>query len=180
MGVRLGTTHMKTLFKLYEMAEKHNCYILMGVDDIYDNEDCDMDYIAKRGDMSDKVRKEIENNLYIEEARTIGYSYWFELVDKRDKEHIKYNNLEYKDYSTWFRYDENDVDSLSKEAQEWLEENDEYQDGSIYQNCAHQEMNGWEGVDTSEINVYREGMLLKFFGDLVCDYLGEERIYEVY
>lgn len=29
-------------------------------------------------------------------------------------------------------------------------------------------------------SVYREGMALKFFGDLVCDYLGEERIVRTY
>lgn len=29
-------------------------------------------------------------------------------------------------------------------------------------------------------SVYREGMALKIFGDLVCDYLGEERIVRTY
>jgi len=55
---------------------------------------------------------------------------------------------------------------------------------------------GWQGIDFSDsptiINgfgnetkvvdyrVYREGMALKFFGDLVCDYLEEPRIVESY
>ena len=38
---------------------------------------------------------------------------------------------------------------------------------------------GFDGVSTY-INVYREGMALKFFGDLVCDYLGEPRIIRTY
>ena len=37
---------------------------------------------------------------------------------------------------------------------------------------------GFDGLEHP--SVYREGMALKFFGDLVCDYLGEERIVRVY
>lgn len=31
-----------------------------------------------------------------------------------------------------------------------------------------------------DFRCYRPGMALKYFGDLVCDYLGEERICRVY
>ena len=37
---------------------------------------------------------------------------------------------------------------------------------------------GFNGLEHP--NVYRAGMALKFFGDLVCDYLKEERIVRSY
>ena len=179
MGIRLGTVHISTLAKLHQIAEKHNCYIAMGVDDVHDNEECDMNSIAKRTDMSDEIKRELEYSLDKTGEGQSGYRYWFELIDKRSSQ-TKHNYIEYQDIDTWFSYDPKDIDELSEETQEWLEENDEYENGVIWQRCDSQSISGWEGVDTSEINVYREGMLLKFFGDLVCDYLGEERIVEVY
>ena len=69
--------------------------------------------------------------------------------------------------------------SLKDETRDFFSVNESWE-WALFKETADQRIHGFEGVDTSEINVYREGMTLKFFGDLVCDYLGEERIKEVY
>lgn len=48
----------------------------------------------------------------------------------------------------------------------------------IYCRLGETEVTGFPNQERP--NVYREGMALKFFGDLVCDYLGEERIARTY
>ena len=49
---------------------------------------------------------------------------------------------------------------------------------TLYRSFGETKVTGFPGQERP--NVYREGMALKFFGDLVCDYLGEERIVRTY
>lgn len=175
----LGEPHIKTLTKLYEMAKKHDCVIAMSIEPISDS-DVDFDIIVDKGDMNEEIKEDIQENLELKDCNTSGYKYTFELIDKRDSQHYKYNTLTYFDISTSFKYAEFLYRTLNEETQEWLDDNDNYDDNYIFYHSEDQRMQGWEGIDTSFVNVYREGMLLKFFGDLVCEYLGEEKIQEVY
>lgn len=177
--MRLSGIHMKTLMKLNEMALKHNCYITMGVDVINDA-NCNMDVIQKVTNMSDGVREDIANNLNIKSEHTSGYNYYFELIDMRENAKTKHNILTYIATDTYFSYDVNDLGYFEEDVQEYFLDVDSEEHGYISACNFDQTIQGFAGVDTTEINVYREGMLLKFFGDLVCDYLGEERIKEVY
>jgi len=177
--IYLGEPHIKTLTKLQAIAEKYNSSISITVEPISDN-DVDFDIIVEQGDMTETVKNDIQENLWIKECRTNGYKYTFELIDRRNVKATKYNTLTYFSIDTSFKYDEYGIDDLLIESQEWLSDNDDYGDGYIYYSTTDQKIDGWEGVDTSFVNVYREGMLLKFFGDLVCEYFGEEKIQEVY
>lgn len=177
MSIYFGSSHIKTLIKLQELAKKHNCSIDFGVDIVNDDDCCDWDILAKSYDMPDTVREDFVDNLYINKSGTNGYNYWFELRDDRNKDKTEYNTLTYSNLYMYAEYD--DIDDLSDESREWLEDNISYP-GFLDNDYEHTIIRGFKGVDRSNINVYREGMTLKFFGDLVCDYLGEERIVEVY
>lgn len=79
--------------------------------------------------------------------------------------------------------DIDDDNPLSKETEEFLEDNDyeSSDDGGkrlLYVSFSETKIKGFDKQEHP--SVYREGMALKFFGDLVCDYLGEERIVRVY
>ena len=179
MSIYFGSPHIKTLIKLQELAQKHDCTISFGVNVINDTDECDWDILAKQYNMSDSVREDLEDNLEITKSETTGYHYWFELRDHRDKDKTIYNTLVYTDLNIYVSYDYINTDNLSDESREWLEDNNDYEGylGGYYDDTT---IKGFKGVDTSDIGVYREGIALKYFGDLVCDYLGEERIVEVY
>ena len=174
MGIEFYDAHMKTLNKLYEMAKKHECIINFGMNDIHE-EAFDWILFAEQNHIeNDDVMQDLVDNLDTYRDTTYGASYWFELYDSNTG---KRNIINYCDYVSYCNYEE--PYKCSDEAVEILEE---FSDYSHYLECRCATTNfyGWEGVDTSEAQVYRSGMLLKFFGDLVCDYLGEERIKEVY
>ena len=176
MNIRMSATHVKTLCKLKELAEKHDCEIRVGMNSRNQVDTVDWDLIKKHTGSSDDVIDELQDVLFTDGSIYQFEEYWFELYDKVKKTH---NILSYIEEQTSFCYQVDDEDDLSEAAHEWIELNIEYTGsygcGRIYDNIY-----GFEGIDTSFVNVYREGMLLKFFGDLVCDYLGEERIHEVY
>ena len=179
MNIVLGQAHIKTLAKLQALAEKHNCLISFGTNYNNDLEADFEDFNCYYDDLTYKVRDELLNEVAVISVRTLTSNYWFELYDGNKN---KYNNLTYTEIEGYAEFDNRyDNDDISEETQEFIENHMEDYGNLILQfNTAKQTIKGFEGVDQSQINVYREGMLLKFFGDLVCDYLGEERIHEVY
>ena len=74
-------------------------------------------------------------------------------------------------------------ETVDDETQEWIDENCEdgwgTNDYSFYDDGDYTKVIGFKGVKT-KVNVYREGMAVKNFGDLVCDYLHEPRIIKNY
>ena len=105
----------------------------------------------------------------------------FELVEHLDDGHWKYNQMVYNVYFIQFELRENIYPDIDEELQEWLDENCEigYRDYYFYDEGAYTKVYGFNGVET-KVNVYREGMAVKNFGDLVCDYLHEPRIIKTY
>lgn len=181
MNITLGQAHIKTLIKLQAIAEKHNCSISFGTTDNDDSEADFEDFKDYYDELTDKICSEMVDNLQAISVRLFTSNYWFELYDGNKN---KYNNLTYTTIEGYAEFDEDyNSDDISEETQEFIANNmEEYDYGNpiLQFNSSKQTIRGFEGVDKSQINVYREGMLLKFFGDLVCDYLGEERIVEVY
>ena len=80
-----------------------------------------------------------------------------------------------------FRFDE---DTPSDELIEWLQLHDHLWGTEVY--TIHESHNptiihGFGNEKRIEdFRCYRSGMAVKFFGDLVCDYLGEPRVNRVY
>ena len=165
------------------LAEKHGCSISFGVNDFDD-----FTGYEKFTDYSENIIEELREQGYFwtdtEKGSAMGF--WFELFDPNNEE-LHYHNLTY--FTGWqaVEYELNDdVDDdnpLSKEAEEFLEDNtyEECDYGGkrlLYTSFSETNIKGFKGQEHP--SVYREGMALKFFGDLVCDYLGEERIVRVY
>lgn len=172
MNIRINPVHINTLFKLKELAEKHNCVIYCGVNNFTDK---DVDWtILEKSYENKNITKEL-SELYLENECSVSTSYYYTLYDKNNN---TYHSLTYTEAEVSFRYDD-DIWYIDKEALEWLKENSPCSNIMIY-STNYQTIQGFNNVDKKKIYVYREGMLIKFFGDLVCDYLGEERIQEVY
>lgn len=176
MNIRLNTAHMETLCKLNELAKKHNCVINFGLNNNSDT-DLDQDLLTEKGGLSKKLLNEFMS-LDLGNTFSQNSSYYFTLYDKTNK---TYHTLSLYEAMTSCFFDESDTDS--EELLEWLEDysHESWLSNKYFcYNTSYQVIQGFDNIDKTNINVYREGMLLKFFGDLVCDYLGEERIQEVY
>lgn len=170
----LGKPHMDTLNKLYNMAKKHNCLITFSMEPIYE-EAFDWELFAEQNKIdNDEIMQDLVDNLVAIRECTYGATYTFELFDETTREH---KVLTYYDYTSYIQYEE--PWGCSDDTVEVLDEHSTYSHG-IELHSSDTKFYGWGDIDTKEFTVYRDGMMLKFFGDLVCDYLGEERIQEVY
>ena len=183
MHVMFTETHLETLCELKALAEKHNCSIRFGVH----NSSGFIDYEKFIG-YSKNIIEELQKHGVFCDGTQQGTltDLWFELFDpnnaKRYYHGLRYSKglqvVEYK-----FDDDIDDDNPLSKEAEKFLEDNHykEFADCEqkiLYVSFSETKISGFEKQEHP--NVYREGMALKFFGDLVCDYLGEERIVRTY
>lgn len=176
MNIRLSSTHLKTLTKLHEMAEKHNCLISFGINNQSDT-DLDDELLIEKAGLSKKLYNKL-TELTLKNVHSQNQQYYYTLFDKNNR---TYHSLSLYQASISFFYNEDDTDS--DKLLSWLEDysNESWlSERFFYYSTDYQTISGFDNVDKTNISVYREGMLLKFFGDLVCDYLGEERIQEVY
>lgn len=183
MDVYFGSVHLQTLCDLEQLANKHNCFIHFGVNQ-HNSEDID---IESDFGCSPEIIEELEEKGYFDsgEQRFEATTLWFELFDNNNCTH---HQLEYIDGYERAEYIVNKFEELSDEAENFLDEAsgddggyNPYCDSDIrtlYRSFAGTKITGFPGQEHP--SVYREGMALKFFGDLVCDYLGEERIVRVY
>lgn len=178
MNITFGQAHIRTLIKLQALAEKHNCSICFGTNYSFDADADIEDFKPYFDDLTDEVIEDINDNLIKQRIDITSSHYWFELYDRNTS---KSNSLTYTETRGYAQY-EGSCDSLEDKTEIFFENNgaDWSDDYIIHFYRDSQTIQGFKDVDQMQINVYREGMLLKFFGDLVCDYLGEERIHEVY
>ena len=78
-------------------------------------------------------------------------------------------------------------DELSEKARDWLldnSRNDEYgyadaDEYFMFVDTSKEEVHGFKDIK-KEGHIYRPGIMLAVFTQLVCDYLGEERIQRTY
>lgn len=184
MNIDFYSSHMDTLADLMRLAEKHNCCIRFGFDASSERE-IDKDILKKCG-LADALFQELEEQMTISDCQSNFGKVWFELYDKTAN---TINILTYIQSSTYFSVEkiselEFRYEYPSNELVEWLEENDECLEADNY--IIHQAYNptiihGFGNEKRVEdFRVYRSGMALKYFSDLVCDYLGEPRINRVY
>lgn len=184
MNIDFSGSHMDTLADLMRLAEKHNCCIRFGFDASSERE-IDEDILEKYG-FTDALLQEMDDQMIIEDSQSTFSKVWFELYDKTRN---TTNTMAYIESGTYFSVERiSELDFRHKypsnELMEWLEENDECWEADNY--IIHKSHNptiiyGFGNEKRVEdFRVYRSGMALKYFSDLVCDYLGEPRIYRVY
>lgn len=177
MNIDFNSSHMKTLAELQALADKHNCIIRFGVnsnslqaEDATDLLNCPED-----------IKEELNENCDFGLEYGSTFSVWFYL---RDKEHETDNGLDYSNIQALFRCKLYSYATLSEKAQKWLEENmcdwcDDFENCFLAIDKQKEKTYGFEGV-TQQGWCYRTGMILAVFAQLVCDYLGEERIKRTY
>ena len=178
MSIDFYNSHIETICDLKALADKHNCKISFGVRS-------DSRHELSLDECDEFFPEEIIEDLKRCGDITVGHSdatyLWFELYDRNNS---KYHVLTYIDGYYYIEYDRFYSEEVTEETQKWINENvadwsDPTDDHLIF--CGSfggPEISGFNGAECP--NVYREGMTLKFFGDLVCDYLGEERIVRTY
>lgn len=181
MNIEFMSAHMETLMELKQLAEKHGCRITFGVDSWTG---VDPEFEEFDGYTSE-IYKELNDKGTFYGGVIDTTKFWFQLCDPNNKER-RYHYLEYSEGEQMITYELLSFEELSKKAEEFIEENraEWDEDGTIDDKVilstrlGGTTIKGFDGLEKS--NVYREGMALKFFGDLVCDYLGEERIVRTY
>ena len=181
MNIDFGSNHMETLVDLQALAEKHNCKITFGFDSHHET-DIDED-ILKKHSFTDEDIDFIRNNMNVNSCDSTFDRMWFELYDKNNK---TYNNMIYIESSTYLvvEIDDYSLEYPSDELTAKLEEHDEMTEIGAYTIIESYNPTIIHGFGNKEkvedYRVYRSGMALKFFGDLVCDYLNEPRIQRTY
>ena len=181
MNIDFYDQHCETLCELIQMAKKHQCKIKFGFRNDNSN-DLDLDILLENGFTQD-LGEEFLDNIDVRDVNCNYNCIWFELYDTRDKTH---HSLEYSDNMVSFYFDDTyDSDMVSEDLINLIDEvKSEYVPEFIQLRGGGTKIFGFteeskdEWVQTNE--VYRRGMALKFFGDYVCDYLGEEKIVRVY
>lgn len=181
MYIDFYNQHCETLCELIQMAKKHQCSIKFGFRSDTGS-DLDVDILLENG-FTQELGEEFLDNIDVRDVNCNYNCIWFELYDTRDKTH---HTLEYSDNNVSFYFDDTyDSDIVSEDLINLIDEvKSEYIPGFIQLrgggtkifNFSEESKDEW--VQTNE--VYRSGMALKFFGDYVCDYLGEEKIVRVY
>ena len=181
MNIEFTSAYVETLSELKALAEKHGCRITFGVDS-WTGVDPEFEEFSN-------YTSEIYEELYDKGSFSNGVidmtKFWFQFYDPNNKDR-KYHYLEYSEGEQTITYELLSFEELSEEAENFIEENraDWYDDSPIddevvlFTRIGGTTIKGFDGLEHP--SVYREGMALKFFGDLVCDYLGEERIVRNY
>ena len=181
MNIEFTSTHLETLMELEQLAEEHGCKITFGVDSWAG---VDPEFEEFDGYTSE-IHEELNDKGIFSNGVIDTTKFWFQLQDPNNKER-QYHYLEYSEGEQVITYEPYAFEELSEEAEEFIAENRADWDDSgtiddkvvLFARLDGTAIEGFEGLDRP--NVYRAGMALKFFGDLVCDYFGEERIRRVY
>lgn len=172
MSIYFSSSHIKTLSELQAIAEKHNCRIIFGVDTGTNHPD-DFEITDLMIERVDNLRILAENNITIYSGINDMFTMFFELITKEGE----YNILKYESYSGYVNFDEDEIEDLPDEIKD--EFYTEYSDDYDYFSFTNTEVYGFENVK-HEPNIYREGIMLREFANLVCDYLKEPRIVRNY
>lgn len=176
MEINFGEPHMRTLKKLNEMAEKNGCVIRFGFNSEVSS-DVDEDLISKK---DKKVFKRLEFGFDPEQSSTDTSKVYFEL-DTKDGTCLI--SLVYAEKSTFFKLSDSDIEELEGGGVET-----EYMDGSIEGNNGLFQYNDspttiWikgRKEPIKDYRVYRPGMALKYFSDIICEHFNEPQIEETY
>lgn len=186
MNIDFCNSHMETLADLMKIAEKHNCAITFGITS-HSDRDIDEDVLKKNG-FTSELLEELKCKMTVKDSVSSYDNAWFQLYEKNTK---TYHTMAYIENSAYvivekldeleFRFDDEEP---SDELIATLEKLDEMLEIGVYTINEHYNPTIIHGFGNKEkvedYRVYRPGMALKFFGDLVCDYLKEPRIKRCY
>lgn len=189
MNFEFYEAHIKTICDLQALAEKHNCKLAFGTRSDSFNDEIDESFLEEYLNCPEDIAEEICEKCSFEDIRGDYTNSFFELYDKTKE---KYNTLTYFTISVAFKIICYDTiytdDELSEKARDWLINNSMngewgYESSScdFYMNIdtTSEEVSGFEYI-IKEGHIYRPGIMLAVFTQLVCDYLGEERIVRTY
>ena len=186
MNIDFCTPHAETLADLMALAKKHNCVIRFG---FYSNFEREVDRdILQHHNLTDELVEELYEKMEISDSASTFDKVWFELYDNSEKTS---NTMAYLCSDTYFVVKKDGEFDFRLEDEEpseqlvaWLEEHDEMYDYDAYTISLHHNPTVIYGFGNKgrieDYRCYRSGMALKFFGDLVCDYLNEPRIQRCY
>lgn len=189
MNINFTSTHLETLCELKAIAEKHNCKINFGVQTIDYNEvygELDLEMLRHFG-FTDSDIMYINDYMRINHHSELVETVWFELIEKKaDKTSIHQmsygvNTIDLLiDRNNLGLYSQPDNESVIEKLEEHSLDYDNH-DYVISESCDKTWVHGFgNDKDIEDNRVYRFDMALKYFADLVCDYLGEPRIERVY
>lgn len=181
MNIEFTSAHMQTLIELKTIAEKHGCRIIFGVDS-WAGVDPEFE---KFDGYTSEIHEELNDKGNFSNGVIDMTKFWFQFCDPNNKER-QYHYLEYTEGEQTITYEPFPFEEFSEEVEEFISENRADWDDSgaiddkvvLFTRLGGTTICGFKGLEHP--SVYRAGMALKFFGDLVCDYLGEERIRRVY
>lgn len=186
MNIFFGTSHLETLVDLKKVAEKHNCKLNFGFDSTA-NSDFDTN-LLKSTNVNQEVIDFLEENSFA--MKDINYSCdkaWFELCENTEDDYCKYHTMAYINENLAFVLDKNSFAwSLTKETEDVRELVQDFLDNTEYDNFysfsdSPTIITGFGNKEkVTDYRVYRSGMALNYFADLVCEYLGEEKINRTY
>lgn len=182
MDVSFYSPHMETLSDLMELAKKHDCKISFGFSSSNDRE-MDEELLAMIG-LSEEMLSEMKDKMTISFSESVFDKLWFELSDNRDH---TYHTLAYIERSTTIEVEcasGFSFYSVSEQLFDCLRENDVSCNGDTYFISKRYNPTvicgfGYDKM-VEDFRVYRSGMALHYFANLVCDYLHEPKIDRVY
>ena len=189
MNTTFSSTHLETLVDLQTLAKKHDCKISFGCRSDTDeqvNNDVLREYSATE-EIIEKISNDWEYGISINNIQSTNEQTWFQLYDPNAGEK-HYNVMSYNENHTYFEveFDYDFEEENNKDLVEWLEEHsvDWNYDKDKYIICLDSDstiINGFDyGEEHKDYRVYREGMALHYFTELVCDYLEEPMIKRTY
>lgn len=177
MNIQFFENHLKTIKDLQNIAEKHNCSIHFGFDSSCSSS-IDEDIFK-----ANKIHPIVFDDLTSDDVELKNVncetSYaWFELYEK-DKD--KYNVMRYVEKTLYFEIENFNDENVSEEFIDFYN-NNQYEDMDFYElRTSPTIITGFGNKEQiKDYRCYRPGMCVKYFADLVCDYLGEERICRTY
>lgn len=194
MKIDFYTSHMETLRDLQNLAEKHNCKIHFG---FYsdNNEELDYDDLRRhnvpKSIISKIINEDFMYNDYIEvnNIKSSFEDFWFELYDPNNNER-HYHTMSYRCYSNYFEiapgYEFDKWDDKNQKFIDWCDEhqvdwNSDSDKWIFNLTTSPTIINGFQyKKEHSDFRVYRDGMALNYFAELVCKYLKEPMIERTY
>lgn len=189
MNTTFSSTHLETLVDLQRLAEKHGCKISFGCYSNTSKEEINSDILRENNANEETIEKLLNGwqyNLFINNIENTDEHIWFQLYDPDGE--TNYNVMTYYENETYFEveFDYDFDEEGNEDLIEWLEEYrvDWSDDKDKYIVCLKSAPTVIKGFGYKEehkdYRVYREGMALHYFTELVCKYLKEPIIKRTY
>jgi hypothetical protein len=163
--------HISTLAKLEALCERHGCHITFATNA---EASVDISDLISRVGLSQEAQDFLESHFPSDTlAECSGISFTLHNSNPSDCDPT-YNYIRYEIEG---QLDEDDWAEAAPTVRDELES--EIGEGYFRAESTEEHAYGFKG-DAAKGGCYRAGMALKYFGDMVCDQLGEPRIVDTY